>query len=172
MNQAINKILPKNQKIFLLGLLIILITMGADLYSKKQIFGIIDQIATSHISDKQIKITDFFNLVKVLNPGVSFGMFNQLPQGQYIIAAVNSLIIVILLIWLYRNEKLYLTWALALIIGGALGNLIDRLQNKAVADFLDFHLFSYHWPAFNLADSAVFIGVAMLLTENFFTNEK
>ena len=55
--------------------------------------------------------------------------------------------------------------AFSLIIGGALGNLIDRIRYKAVADFLDFHLFAYHWPAFNLADSLIFIGVAMLLFE-------
>jgi signal peptidase II len=74
----------------------------------------------------------------------------------------------VLLIWLYRNEKIYLTYALGLITGGAVGNLFDRIKNGAVADFLDFHIASYHWPAFNAADSFVFIGVAILLLEDFF----
>ncbi len=81
---------------------------------------------------------------------------------------INTLIITYLLFWLFRSKKSYIDLALSLIIGGALGNLIDRAINGAVADFLDFHLFGYHWPAFNLADSIVFIGVFMLIFENQF----
>jgi signal peptidase II len=67
---------------------------------------------------------------------------------------------------------LNINFALSFILSGAFGNLIDRAINGAVADFLDFHLFGYHWPAFNLADSLVFIGVFMLIFENQFTKKK
>ena len=70
-------------------------------------------------------------------------------------------------------NRIQRVFALGFIIGGALGNSIDRAKNGAVADFLDFHLASYHWPAFNLADSFVFIGVMILLLEDFiFKNSK
>ena len=77
-----------------------------------------------------------------------------------------------MLVWLYRNQIVYLTIAIGLIIGGAIGNIIDRIFNEAVADFLDFYIGKYHWPAFNLADSAVFLGVALLLLENYFVKPK
>jgi signal peptidase II len=122
----------------------------------------------------QIEVFSFFNLVKVWNPGVSFGMMDGLTNGKYIILTINILILAVLLVWLYRNEILYLTIAISFIIGGALGNITDRILNHAVADFLDFHIAGYHYPSFNLADSAVFLGVVLLLLENYFVkkNEK
>ena len=77
-----------------------------------------------------------------------------------------------MLCWLYCTQKLYMAWALGLIIGGAMGNLYDRIKNAAVADFLDFHIGMYHWPAFNLADSFVFIGVVLLLIEDLYLQKK
>ena len=160
--------LVKN-KLFFLGLAIALLIAFLDLLSKDLVFSFLDQIAIERqLQYPALEITSFFNLVKVLNSGVSFGMFNNLVGGKYIILSVNIAILLVLLIWLYRNKIIYLTWAIALVIGGAIGNIIDRIQNHAVADFLDFHLLGYHWPAFNLADSAVFLGVALLLLENYF----
>ena len=90
-------------------------------------------------------------------------MFNQLEYSHLIFSIVQGSIALALIFWLYQNEKPHFSYALGLIIGGALGNVSDRIQNGAVADFLDFHIATYHWPAFNLADSCVFIGVMILL---------
>ena len=164
MNQKLTNFFA-GRKLFFLGLTIAAIVAALDLYSKKIVFGFLDGLNFEH---PEFLVTGFFNLVKVWNKGVSFGMFNNLTDGKYIILAVNLSILGFLLAWLYRNKIVYLTWALALIIGGALGNIIDRIMNHAVADFLDFYIGKYHWPAFNLADSAVFLGVVLLLLENYF----
>lgn len=162
----------KNKKLFFFGIAIITFFAWLDLYSKEQIFIILDEVSvTENNAYPEIKITSFFSLVKVWNKGVSFGMLNDLENGKYLISIVNIIISGILLIWLYRNHSIYLMWAISLIIGGAMGNLFDRFKNDAVADFLDFHISAYHWPAFNLADSIVFIGVALLLLENFFVKK-
>jgi signal peptidase II len=162
----------KNKKLFFFGIAIITFFAWLDLYSKEQIFIILDEFSvTENTAYPEIKITSFFSLVKVWNKGVSFGMLNDLENGKYLISIVNIIISGILLIWLYRNHSIYLMWAISLIIGGAMGNLFDRFKNDAVADFLDFYISSYHWPAFNLADSIVFIGVALLLLENFFVKK-
>jgi signal peptidase II len=161
--------LIKSKKLFFLGLAIIAFVTFADLYSQKQIFAILNNIAEKqNILNPQIEITNFFNLVKVWNRGISFGILSHMENPKYFIIAVNVTIMLGLIVWLYRNQKIYLTAAISLIFGGALGNLMDRLENGAVADFLDFHYSFYHWPAFNLADSAVFLGVVILLIENLF----
>jgi len=152
-----------SKRLFFLGLIIAGIVAFLDLYSKNLVFEFLD-----NREHQELAITGFFNLVKVWNKGVSFGMLNDLNYGKYIILAVNLSILLALLIWLYRNKVVYLTWAISLIIGGAIGNITDRIHNDAVADFLDFYIGTQHWPAFNLADSAVFLGVVLLLLENYF----
>ena len=139
----------------------------SDLLSKKLIFAYLEGFY-----NKQIIVFDFFNLVQVLNRGVSFGMFNNLEEARLILSILQMSIAVILFFWLYNNQKLHFTYGLGFIIGGALGNAIDRIKNGAVADFLDFHIASYHWPAFNLADSFVFIGVFILLFDDIFFKNK
>lgn len=155
-----------SRKLFIYGVIIAMLSAFFDLLSKKMVFAILDnQMLSNNAGNSQIKITSFFNLVKVRNNGISFGMFHHFEYAQVFFSLIQIAIIIVLLILLYKNSKTYLMVAYSLIIGGALGNLVDRIYNKAVADFLDFHLFSYHWPAFNLADSLVFIGVALLLFE-------
>lgn len=110
-----------------------------------------------------IEVLPFFNLVEVWNHGVSFGMFNSLAYGQWILSGMASIITIILLRWFSSTDDRLTAIALSLIIGGAAGNIIDRVHFGAVADYLDFHAFGYHWPAFNLTDSAVFIGVLLLV---------
>ncbi|MCE3255195.1 MAG: lspA [Rickettsiaceae bacterium] len=158
----------QQKKLFLLGLATAAIVAAIDLYSKKLVFAFLDDMNPEH---PELAITDFFNLVKVWNKGISFGMLNHIENGKYIILAINLSILAVLLVWLYRNKITYLTWAISLIIGGAMGNIIDRICNHAVADFLDFYIGNYHWPAFNLADSAVFLGVTLLLLENYFVKK-
>lgn len=162
----------ERKKLFLLGIIIAATAATLDLYSKYLIFDFLDEMyVEQNLPSPQLQITSFFNLVKVWNRGVSFGMFHHLESAKYIILLVNITILIILFFWLYNNKSHYLTWAIGLIIGGALGNIIDRIYNSAVADFLDFYIGKYHWPAFNIADSCVFIGVVLLLFENVFAKK-
>lgn len=117
-----------------------------------------------------IEVTGFFNIVLVWNYGVSFGMFNNGESSlqQTVLLCLLTLTIVgVILYMLFKAENRYTSYAYGLIIGGALGNLIDRFRYGAVVDFLDFHAFGHHWPAFNIADSIIFIGVLLLVLEGF-----
>lgn len=117
-----------------------------------------------------IEVTPFFNLVLAWNRGVSFGMFNnQSDYGPYLLTGLAVVIIIALAVWLWRATTRLSVLALGMIIGGAIGNVIDRIQYGAVVDFLDVHAFGYHWPAFNVADSAVCVGAAILILESLFT---
>jgi signal peptidase II len=111
-------------------------------------------------------VTSFFSLTLTYNRGISFGLFNG---GAGLNALVFSLaaaaIVAALVFWLSRVESPFLSVAIGLIIGGAVGNVIDRIRLGAVVDFLDFHVGSLHWPAFNVADSAICIGVAAMLLD-------
>ena len=116
-----------------------------------------------------IEVTPFLNLVMVWNPGVSFGLLQSWsPLMPWLLAALSGAIVGGLVWWLARVKGHWLGAAIGLVIGGAVGNVIDRLRYGAVADFIDFHLAGYHWPAFNAADSAIVVGVAMLLLDALF----
>ncbi len=116
-----------------------------------------------HNNAGQIKIFSFFNLSMTWNKGVSFGMFSDF-DAKWVLVAISILISITLLVWLLKEKDNRLTiYAFGMIIGGAIGNVIDRFRFGAVADFFDFHAMGYHWPAFNIADCAVVGGVAMLL---------
>ncbi len=113
-------------------------------------------------------ITPFFNIVLVQNTGISFGLFSDFPgAGVWILSGLAIVICLVLLRLMFRTEDTVSIMSFGLIIGGALGNVIDRILYGGVTDFLDFHAFNYHWPAFNLADSFIFIGVGVLLICNF-----
>ena len=120
-----------------------------------------------------IEITGFFNLVLVGNKGVSFGLFSS-DAGwvQPAFATFAALISIFLGFWMRQAENRFLVISLGLVIGGALGNAIDRLAHEAVVDFLDFHVAGYHWPAFNIADSAITIGVIFIIAEGLFAGQK
>ncbi len=126
------------------------------------------------LSGIYIKITSFFNLVMAWNTGVSFSMFsNSGEYMKYILIAVALGITTLFSAWLWHTKKHSEGICYALIIGGALGNVIDRARFGAVIDFLDFHVMGYHWPAFNVADMAVVIGVTLLvITSLFFDLER
>ena len=111
-----------------------------------------------------VSVTPFLNLVVVLNTGISFGLFaSEGELGRYVLVALALIVSIILMRWLASNTNRFVCAALGMIIGGAFGNVIDRLVHKAVVDFLDFHLYGWHWPAFNVADSAITIGVALFV---------
>lgn len=119
-----------------------------------------------------VRVTDFFNLVTVWNRGVSFGLFsNASDMGPWILSAVAVVISVILVLWLRKVETRLLGLGLGMILGGAIGNVIDRLRFGAVFDFLDFHAFGYHWPAFNVADCGVVVGVLLVLLDGMFARD-
>ncbi len=136
------------------------------------IVAVLDQLTKWWILDwvmdppRSIAITPFFNTVLVWNRGASFGLFEG--GGTWPLLAVAAAIVVVLLVWLARTRRRALALALGLVIGGALGNAFDRLARGAVVDFLDFHWGELHWPAFNLADSAITVGVALMLLDGLF----
>jgi signal peptidase II len=111
-------------------------------------------------------VTSFFNLSLTYNRGISFGLFNGgAGLNALFFSLAAAAIIVVLVYWLSRVASPFLAVAIGLIIGGAVGNVIDRIRLGAVVDFLDFHVGYLHWPAFNLADSAICIGVAAMLLD-------
>ncbi|MGE5202715.1 MAG: signal peptidase II [Acidobacteriota bacterium] len=111
-------------------------------------------------------LASFFNLVFVRNRGVSFGLFNgDSPANAMLFSLVAAVVVVALMIWLWRTQSLLVGIALGLVAGGAVGNVIDRLRFGAVTDFLDFHWREWHFPAFNLADSAITVGVGLLVID-------
>lgn len=110
-----------------------------------------------------IEITSFFNLVMVWNKGVSFGLFASAHDIMpYVLSAVALIMSVILGIWMRRATHLTTLIPLAMIISGAVANVWDRLRFGGVADFLDFHYQDMHYPAFNIADCCIVVGVLLL----------
>ncbi|MBM3620505.1 MAG: signal peptidase II [Alphaproteobacteria bacterium] len=112
-------------------------------------------------------IPGFFNLVMVWNRGISFGMLGgagALPP--WALSAVAVAICVALFFWLRAARSRWTAWAIGLVIGGAIGNVIDRARWGAVFDFADFYIGRWHWPAFNVADAAIVVGVLALLAES------
>ncbi len=135
---------------------------------------ILDQItklwvSQSFVYGENMAVTDFFNLVLVHNSGAAFSFLSNAGGWQRwlfsAIAAIAS-VWIILLLRKHKQEKLF-CFALTLILGGALANLIDRVAYGYVVDFLDFYWNTYHFPAFNIADSAVTCGAGLLLWESF-----
>ena len=131
-------------------------------------------IIVAHVMNPpiQIELTPFFNLILTYNQGVSFGMFsNGTEEGKWILVSVALVILGFLTRWLFQSPRLFNVITLGLIIGGAMGNVIDRVMVGAVVDFLDFHAFGYHWPTFNVADTAISIGAIGLILESFFNKD-
>lgn len=112
--------------------------------------------------ESMVVIPGFFDLVHVRNRGIAFGLLNHLGTSwsSIVLSAVTAVAVILLIFWLTRlkEEERWMAFGLALIIGGAVGNLIDRIRLGEVVDFLDFYVGSFHWPAFNIADSAVTVG--------------
>ncbi len=119
-----------------------------------------------------VEVTPFFNLVWTGNDGVSFGMLQGLVHGKWLLSLLSFAITGFFFVWLLRTKSLWMACALGLIIGGALGNAFERLAYGHVIDILDFHAYGYHWPAFNLTDSAIVIGISLLMFYEFFKTSK
>lgn len=125
------------------------------------------------LANNPVIVTSFFNLVLVWNRGVSFGMFSEAGDaGPLILTGLAIAVVLGLLYWLRQAEGWVLLTGLGLVIGGALGNVIDRIRFGAVVDFLDFHIAGYHWPAFNIADAAICVGAGLLLLDGLLSPER
>ncbi len=121
-------------------------------------------------------VPGIFSLSLTLNPGAAFGIFANLPNYWRRIALIGVTVFALIVVFRFllveaKNDN-YSKYALFAIIGGAMGNLIDRIRYDSVVDFLDFYYSSYHWPAFNIADSAICIGVTVLILRTLFYAEK
>lgn len=141
------------------GAIIALLAILADQASKAAVLRL-------GLDSRQIEILPVFNLVLVWNHGVSFGMFNHgAPLPPILFAAFSTVIGLGFAWWMLRAETRLMAVALGLVVGGAFGNVIDRLARGAVVDFLDWHFGEWHWPSFNVADSAVVVGIALVLLD-------
>jgi signal peptidase II len=147
-----------------LGLVVAALVAIADQLTKAWVWGFF----AARPPDKPpvVTVTSFFNLVLTGNRGMSFGLFNDNAAANTVVFTVLAAVIVLgLLAWLWRANTVQLQVGIGFIIGGAIGNVVDRLSRGAVVDFLDFHLGEWHWFAFNLADAAICVGVAALLID-------
>jgi signal peptidase II len=154
-----------------LGLIAAIASAVLDQATKLWILFVFDLRARGIVS-----VTPFLDLVLTWNTGISYGLFPQEgPFGQWALLALKAIAVALLWFWLARAHSRLTAVALGLIIGGAIGNAIDRLAYGAVADFVLLHLttatFSFKWYVFNLADAAIVAGVAGLLGETLFVRD-
>ncbi len=142
--------------------LIVLVLLACDQVSKYWI------ISTMNLYEMREIIPGLFNLVHVTNKGAAFSMLASVdsPLRHWFFVSVNSAAVIGLTIAAFKMRDQWYRVAFAMVGAGALGNLIDRLRFGAVIDFLDIYLGSYHWPAFNVADSSICVGVGLLLILN------
>lgn len=111
-----------------------------------------------------VEATPFLNFVLGFNTGVSFGLFgNDSPYGPWLLSVIALIIVALLIVWAVRSRSRAEVIAYGAIAGGALGNVVDRVRQGAVTDFLDLHAFGWHWPTFNIADVGITGGVGLLI---------
>ena len=143
------------------------IIVALDLYTKHLILN-----AFSY--GERLTVTSFFELVRYHNEGAAFGFLNDAGGWQKWFFTAISVIAVIVITYLIKkhSEQKLFCFGLALVLGGAIGNLYDRIKLGYVVDFLNFHVNDWYWPAFNVADSAICVGVALLLWDSFKNDSK
>jgi signal peptidase II len=156
-----------NYLLLLPGALAALVTLALDQLTKYWLLNVLD---IAHRGT--VRVTPFFDLVLAWNIGISFGWFqNDSPVAQMALMLVKAAAVIALGIWMARSRTVLATIALGLIIGGAVGNAVDRIAYGAVVDFALFHIEiaekTYSWYVFNLADAAIVAGVAALLYDSF-----
>lgn len=154
-----------SRKYFIAAMLLALLVLVLDQASK---YAIIQAIPFG----RGIAVLPFFNLVHIYNHGISFGLMKGWALPPHFFTLLSIAIVFFLLRWLSRTDDKMVAAALGLVMGGALGNVFDRLLHGAVVDFLDFHLFGWHWPAFNIADSAVVTGALLLILHSLVFDKK
>lgn len=146
-----------------------LISLGVVLLDQLSKWVVAKQIA---LHDSIAVIPGLFRLTHVQNRGAAFGLFDESPSewkiSVLILFSIVALVVVTALLWKNSHAMTATGVGLSLVLGGAIGNLWDRLINGHVVDFLDFYIGSYHWPAFNVADMAIVIGAFLLVAEILF----
>lgn len=144
-------------------LLLVVLTLTLDRWTKTLVVGKFD------LNESISVIDGFFNITYVRNTGVAFGIFSGIssPMKSALLATFTGIAAILVVIYSLRSpvQNRLLQLALSLILGGALGNLYDRLAYGYVIDFLEFYAGSYSWPSFNVADAAISTGVGLLLIE-------
>ena len=147
-----------------LALVLAITVIAADQLSKAWLYSYL--VSTGR---RSIEVLPVFNLVAVWNYGVSFGILNAGPSaGSWAFVALALIIAAMLAVWAGQADRFLPAVALGLVIGGALGNVIDRIRQGAVFDFIDLHALGVHFWAFNIADSGISIGVVLLLMDSLF----
>lgn len=142
----------------LLGLACAVSAFSIDLLSKFVIVELVMQ------PPRNIYITSFFNIVLSYNKGISLGIFSSyFENSSTILSFATSLVVGFLFVWMLYAKTHVQTMAIGLIVGGAAGNIFDRMRQGAVTDFIDLHLGSWHWPTFNGADIAIVVGAAWVV---------
>lgn len=143
-------------------------------YALALLLVVLDQLSKYWVSasfdyGEARQVTGFFNLVLTYNKGAAFSFLASAAgwqRGFFIVIALIAIVVITVLLARHAGDKLFCL-ALALILGGAIGNVLDRIVLGHVVDFLDFHLAGWHWPAFNLADSAITVGAVLLVADSF-----
>lgn len=120
----------------------------------------------------EIEILPFFSIVHVRNFGGVFGLLNNTKIGKDLFTYLPMIVSLFILFYLFKEKNSFRLISLSLIFGGAIGNLFDRLRSGFVVDFFDFHIKDFHWPAFNLADSAISLGVILFCYNVIFKERK
>ncbi len=157
---------PRQRQATLWLVFVIAIVFLADVMTKKYAVMLIP-------SHKPITVTPFFNLILTINYGVSFAMFTASHvYGVYALIALTSLLSCVVLYFALTTQTFIEKLGFSLVLSGALGNLFDRIRLGGVVDFLDFHVAGYHWPAFNVADAAICMGVSSLFFYHFMLQKK
>lgn len=147
-----------------IGFLVAALALASDRAHKAWMLNVYDMPSRG-----RVEITSFFDLVMAWNKGVSYGLFQaETGLGRLILIAFALAITIGLGLWLARITHPLIAGAIGLVIGGALGNVYDRLVYGAVADFFSFHAFGFYWYIFNVADIWIVIGVGLIVLESFF----
>ena len=149
------------------GIAVAAAVYGLDRVAKWLVLEVLD------LAEQSIVIAPVFNLVLVRNTGVSFGMLqNDLDLGRWLLVAFALVVIVALLVWLARTQGILLAVALGMVIGGAVGNVTDRIVWGYVVDFFNFHLGGWHFPVFNVADAAIVCGFGLIVLDGLFARRE
>ena len=143
---------------------------------------IIDQLTKTYVDNgmrlyQSIELLEnFFHITYIRNKGAAFGILSGADESVripfFLVISAIAIAVIFYILYSYHEESKLFPLSLALILGGAVGNMIDRIRFGEVVDFLDVHWYDHHWPAFNIADSAISIGVALLIINMLFEKEK
>ena len=121
-------------------------------------------------------LENFFHITYIRNKGAAFGILSGANESLrvpfFLTVSAIAIVVIIYTIYTYREESQLFPFSMALILGGAIGNMIDRIRLGEVIDFVDVHWYTHHWPAFNVADSAITIGVTLLIINILFEHKK